>query len=140
MSIRYSVCAILGDGQPPDGYYAAIRGVVDPVSGFQAYPTIQEIGFNPDGSLLFPWALAASSGETWALVSGNADITLLPDYPLDAAVSAMHLPTRNALGAALQARGIDVSVLGIADGYRDVINYLGRLHNPAFSVDNFSPL
>lgn len=140
--MRYAICRILGDGQPPDGYYAAIRDVLIPGAGIQAYHYTQQIGFGAGGELLHPWVMVAANlvpGATWRLLEGNADVDLLPDYPLDAPASAIHLPTRDAMTAAMQARGIDTAFIGAADGFRDVLNYLGRMHEPLFNIDEYVP-
>lgn len=141
--MRYAICRILGDGQPPDGYYAAINAVLIPGVGIQAYHTIQQIGIDTStGALLYPWCITASNlipGATWGLISDNPDVDLLPDYALDAPFSGIDLPLRNATAAAMQARGIDTSFITAAMSYRDVIEHLGRMHEPLFSTDSFLP-
>lgn len=137
MSIRYAVCDIVDAGE--EGLRLAIAQVVDPATGFQAFNVTPFIAINPDGTLPLPWGFAVAEGDRWDLAAVAPGVTLLPSYPLDAAVSAMHLPTRIAMGQALQARGIAVASIATADGFRDVVNYLGRLVEPAFDVDRVSP-
>lgn len=138
--MRYAVCKILGDGQPPDGYYAAIRDVLVPGEGIQAFKFVPFLGLDPQtGNPVTPWCFVVAEpvpGADWGLVRNNADIDLLPEYPLDAAVTAMHLPTRAAMAAAMQARSIDTDFIGGADGFRDVVNHLGRIQEPAFEADD----
>lgn len=144
MTKRYAICKILGDGQPPDGYYPAIFDVTIPVIGIKAFRTTPVIGLDASQTPAVPvasWCLVVAElvdGAKWSLLDDNDDVDLLPEYPLDAAVSAMHLPTRNGMAAAMQARGIDTSFIGAADGFRDVINHLGRIHEPAFDADSFA--
>lgn len=138
--MRYAICRILGDGQPPKGYYLAIEDVLIPGEGIQAFNINRrfDIGSVADGTLT--WGLAAVElvpGATWRLLDGNQDVDLLPEYPVDAAVSAMHLPTRQAMTARMQARGIDTAFIGGADGFRDILSHLGLLHDSTFSVDEF---
>lgn len=141
MAKRFYVCRIIGDGTPFGGsgpYRAAIEDVVDPQTGFQAFSLNTIISSDPNtGEPLLPWCLVIADGARHSLVNGNPDIDPLPVFALDAKVSSMHTPTRNAMGAAMQARGINTAFVGTADGYRDVINGLGRLHNPTFDVADF---
>lgn len=140
--MRYAVCKILGDGQPPDGYYDAASSVTIPGLGIQAFRVARVIGIDSQtGQPVAPWCLCLLDlvqGANWRLATDSADIDLLADYPLDAPVNAMHLPTRNAMIAAMQGRGIDTAFIGAADGYRDAINHLGRIHEPAFDADAFT--
>jgi hypothetical protein len=64
---------------------------------------------------------------------------MLPDYPLDAKVNAMHQPTKVAMRNRLSARGVATEVMDNADGFRDIIEYIARvkLNNAGFSADNF---
>lgn len=70
---------------------------------------------------------------------GKPDAIMLPDYPLDAKVNAMHQATKVAMRGRLVNRGIPADVMDNADGFRDVVEYICRvkLNNPGFSADSF---
>lgn len=134
---RYYVCRVLGDGTYSNPYRPAIADTIDPKTGIKAFAMALVMATNQDGSPKLPRCLVIAAGQDHALVRNHADIDALPDYPLDVKVSAMNAATKAAAFARLQARGIDVSNLGQADGFRDFIRELGRQHEPTFSEDSF---
>lgn len=78
-----------------------------------------------------------------ATLVGDAELAAFPDVPLDMKVSGIHTATKNAAkGRFAQLLGqtpqqVD-AVWGNADGLRDVVDYYGRLNDPAFDSNNFS--
>jgi len=135
---RYYVCDIIGDGQSPEtAYRPAIADIVDPQTHLRAFEISVESKVNPDGTPALPWCLVIAAGQNHALADGVQGIDGLPDYPLDVRLSAMHTPTKLAAFARLSARGVDTTSLSNADGYRDVVRTLGRLHNSIFDEDAF---
>lgn len=96
------------------------------------------IKLNQDGTLAFPWALCVVEAKNHAALLADPDIMGFPVYALDAKVSAMHGPTKTAMVNALAARGINTAFIGSADGFREVIRTLGRMHNPAFDENSGS--
>lgn len=135
---RYYVCKIIGDGQSiATAYRPAINDIVDPATGLKAFITSAIIQTDANGQPVLPWCLVIASGQRHALAAAHPDIDPLPDYPLDVKVSAMNTLTRNRALQKMQARGIDVSDLSQADGFRDMIRSLGRKHEPTFSEDDF---
>lgn len=144
MSKRYAVCKIVGDGQSADtAFRVALKDVVIPGEGIPAFNVVQFINLDPQtGQPVTPWGFCVARpipGGNWNLARGNPDIDLLPEYPLDAAVEAMHLPTRQGMAVALVARNIATDFIGAADGFRDVVNHLGRTQEPAFEADDVEP-
>lgn len=136
MAKRYYIARVVQD--PTGAYGSAVANVVDPGTGMLAFATTSKIATDPNTGLpLHDWCLTIAAGPNHGVVAGNPDIDALPAYPLDARVSAMHTPTRNAMAARMQARGIDPAFIGLADGFRDVLDHLGRIHDPAFTVDDF---
>jgi hypothetical protein len=91
-----------------------------------------------DGSLIDSWALCVVEADDHVGLVKDPDIIVLPVYALDAKVSAMHTATRTALVNRLKARGIPTDFIGNADGFREVIRTIGRLHNPGFDEDSGS--
>lgn len=140
--MRYAVSVIAGDGQPPDGYYAAAQDITIPVLGIKAFRVAKVIGLDGSGQLVAPWCLCALDvvpGSTWALAEGASNVDLFPEHPLDSVFNSIPVATRNALLAAMQARGIDVGFIGPSDSMRDVILHLGQIHEANFDVDTFLP-
>lgn len=136
---KYYICKIIGDGLTPEtSFRPAIEDVLDPVTGMRAFSTANVIATDPvTGVPIKPWALVIATGQKHGLVANHPDIDPLPDYPFDAKLSAMHVPTKNQMVVKMQIRGIDTSFVGNADGYRDVIRSIGRLHVLDFDENNF---
>jgi hypothetical protein len=81
--------------------------------------------------------LVLVSGANHAAALADARNDALPDFPLDAKVSALKTSTRVAARQALQRRGFDVSAIDNADGFRDVIRAVGRQLDAHFDENNF---
>lgn len=133
---RFCVCKVIGDGLSPEtAFRPAIDDVIDPVTGFRAFNTSVTLAVDPKtGQPLNDWCLVHAAGN-FKLVADNADIDLLPDVALDVKVSEM--PTKLEMGSKLQAREIDTAFISNADGFRDVIRDLGKLHDANFDEKNF---
>ena len=91
-----------------------------------------------DGTLIEDWALCVVDSEDHAGLIKDPDIIAFPQYALDAKVSAMHTATKTAMVNRLKAKKIPTDFIGNADGFREVIRTIGRLHNPAFDEDKGS--
>lgn len=77
--------------------------------------------------------LVAAPDHRALLASSRLDA--LPDFPLDAKLTAMQSITRSAMATVLQNRlGLDTAG---SDGFRDVIRAAGRKLDPNFSENNF---
>lgn len=135
MAKRYYLCDIKSrsfDGDPNIvEYYAAIDDYKE--TGF-SYAT--EIQTDVNGVPVNTWALAIVATKNHARLNGKADIDQLPDFPLDGKVSSINTVARGVMKNALTRRGIAVAVDN-TDGYRDLLQSIGRLMNPKFNVDNF---
>lgn len=81
--------------------------------------------------------LVLLSGDNHAAALADARNDALPDFPLDAKVTAMKTSTKAAARAVLQRRGFDASALDNADGYRDVIRAVGKSLDQGFDENNF---
>lgn len=137
MAKNYYICTIVGDGTYQNPYRPVIADITDPATGFQAFSFTAEYASNPDGSPTHPWGIVIASGKKHGLARNVPGIDPLPVYPLDVKMSAMNAATQADLGARLQARGVNTSFIGAADGFRDVIRGLGRLHRADFDENNF---
>lgn len=135
---RYYVCKIIGDGiEPETAFRPAIHDIIDPQSGLRAFDYSAAIATDAQGQPVSNWCLVIAAGRDHRLVANHPDIDALPEYPLDAKISAMHTPTKNQAMAKLQARGINVAKFANADGYRDLIRSIGREHDENFHEDKF---
>lgn len=126
---RYYISPIIGDGTEFNPYRAKIADY--------GVATVSVIASDPTGKPLLSYALALVSATNHGRILADAAIDALPDFPLDGKVSAINTATKNAMIAKLQARGIDTSFIGNADGYRDVIRGIGQAIEPAFNENNF---
>lgn len=126
---RYYVCDIIGDGTDENPFRPAVADF--PVSWVGSIQT------GDDGRPVHSDALVIVSTDDHARLRNAAGITPLPDFPLDGKVSAIQNGTKNAMIAALAARGFDTSAIGASDGYRDAIIEIGRQRDPSFNVDKF---
>jgi hypothetical protein len=86
------------------------------------------------------YCLCVVNVKNHVALAAKRDVDLLPEFPLDSKVGAMHQATKLALRARLVARGLPGSVTDNADGFRDILNHVARtaLANPGFDADNFS--
>lgn len=121
--------------QDPDlgGYYRmAIQKYNDLKYGFGEIPVDPDTGIPTLG-----WGFALVSSNDMARFKNDKDIDVLPDFPLDAKVGAMHAATKASMRSALVKYGIPTSISDNADGFRDVIRGIGRKVNPNFVEDSF---
>lgn len=102
------------------------------VAGKYGTLVAQNIELDQNGDPIADWALCVLESDNHAAAIADKDVTPLPQYSLDAKVSAMHTPTKSAMVNAFKARGITTDWIGNADGFREVVRTLGKMHNPAF--------
>lgn len=106
-----------------------------------AYPGLifegGEILTGADGKPLYKFSLVLVKSRDHARIINDPLMHPLPDMPLDAKVSSIHTPTKNAMLSKLAALGVDTSWIGTADGYREVIRGIGRINNPNFDENSF---
>lgn len=127
---RYYICDILGTGDPEDPFRAAVAELgVNYVAEIKSDPVT--------GLPLAPWALVCVATKNHSPLLNRPGLDAMPDFPLDGKVSAIQTATKNAMLERMQARGIDISFVGNADGFRDVIRGVGRLLNDNFNENNF---
>lgn len=129
MSKRYYISKIVGDGT--DGNEFRPRVADYGVSWVGSIPT------GEDGRPLYDSCLCIVNTDDHSVLRRDVDIDALPDFPLDGKLSAIQTGTKNAMLAALAARGYDTTSLGNADGYRDVLQSIGLQRDPNFNLDRF---
>lgn len=90
--------------------------------------------------------LDPKEGDTCLVIVGSADFVrvrelpntdLLPHMTLDDAVNSINQNARKAMEEAFARHGIALSKIGNSDGYRELINSVGRGINPHFDADRF---
>lgn len=130
MSKRYYISPIVGDGTEENSFRPKVAD----------YP-VKWVGIIPSdpvtGLPLFAWTLVLVEAQNHGQLISDGAIDPMPEFPLDGKVSAIHNATKNDMLARLQARGIDTTFIGNADGYRDVIRGVGRHLEPTFDENNF---
>lgn len=126
---RYYLSPIIGTGSEFDAYRPKVDTYgVAWAGGMKRNPTT--------GVPVFAWMLVIVEAKNHTPLLLDPDIYGLPDFPLDGKVSAIQTNTKNAMIAALQARGIDTALVGSADGYRDVLEGIGKTQEPTFDINN----
>lgn len=98
----------------------------------------QNIGLDANGQPTSTWALCVLDSDAHSAAIADNDCIPLPQFGLDAKVSAMHTPTKQSMLTRMQAFGIDTAFVSNSDGFRDVIRGLGRAHNAAFDENSGS--
>lgn len=97
-----------------------------------------EIPVDPDtGIPILGWGFALVASADMARFAKDNDIDVLPDFPLDAKVGAMHSVTKTKMRNSLTKHGIPTSIADNADGFRDVVRGIGKIVNPNFVEDAF---
>lgn len=124
---RYYISKIIGDGTFPDPYRPKIA-----TYGVDWSAVIHS---DESGHPLFAEVLAIVATNNHAQLRNDPDIDPLPDFPLDGKVSAIQQKTKTDMFAKLAARGFDIAGLDNADGYRDVLQAIGRQRSANFNID-----
>jgi hypothetical protein len=110
---------------PGSADYVGGQIAVDPVTGV---PTQKAL-------------LVCVGGTRLKDLLAHPDIVAIPDLKLDDKVSSTHTPTKLTFKAQskalLQDNQFVDDTVDNADGWRDVINVLGRLNNPNFDANEF---
>lgn len=86
----------------------------------------------------FDWTLSVVTHPINVPIPNDPRVDMLPDYSLDAKVSAMHAPTLSAMKQAMSKRGISTGFLDDrVDGFREVVRAIGQAINPGFNESYF---
>lgn len=135
MSKRFYVSKIRGDGSEENPFRPAVADHGVNWSGSiisdenEASPTY--------GKPLYADCLVIVATKDHGKLRNDPDIDPLPEFPLDGKVSSINTATKNAMIAALQKRGFNTSGVSNTDGFRELVQSIGRQRDPAFSIDNF---
>ena len=127
---RYYLSEIIGDGTEENPYRPALSD-----SGVSHSAIIPS---DANGVPINAVALCVVSAPNHGRLISDARNTALPDFVLDAKVSAMHSPTKAGMIAGLRKHGIATDFIGSADGYREVIRGIAHhLGEPTFDENSF---
>lgn len=127
---RYYLAPIVGNGSRENPYRAKVQDYG--VTHVAVVPTDPLTGIP-----LFSWALVLVSAPNHSTLLTDLDLTALPDFPLDAVLSALQAGVRNAMLTALANRGVDIGPINTNWGYRQVIRHVGQHLDGNFSENNF---
>ena len=125
---RYYICDVIGDGTWENPYRPAIA---DDAIGY-----VGDIKSDPQtGAPLLPWCLVLVAAPDHTKLS-KPGRDALPDFPLDGKTNAINASAKAQMNSVFARRNITLDV-NAKDGYRDVINGLGKIINPNFDSNNF---
>lgn len=143
---RYAVCKIYGDGnidapQPWTASTGPFRPSIFDIkdNGLQAYSIAVEMppADPQNGAPQGNWCLVVATGRDFRAADQNPDVDLMPDFPLSGKLQAVGAVARNRALTKLQARGISVAELSLADGYGEMIRGIGQKLRADFHEDSF---
>lgn len=126
---RYYISKIIGTGSMQDPYRPAVAD--------EGVSWVGDIPSDPDGRPLYDTCLVLVNSKVHSKLRTHPDIDALPDFPLDGKVSAIQQQTKTGMITALKKRGFDTAGLENKDGYRDVLQSIGKQRSPHFDLDNF---
>lgn len=121
MSKRYYLCDVVGDGTPENPFRSCASDY-----------TVAVASAIKDGV-----AFSAVTTENHGQLIADNRINALPDFPLDGKINAMQGAAKTQMQTDVAARGLDISAISSADGYRDVIRAIGLQLSPHFNENNF---
>ncbi|WP_305046339.1 hypothetical protein [Geoalkalibacter sp.] len=122
MAKRYYLCEV---ETTPDG---------DTQPVILSYPDKSAtIEYSPDETMAF----VCVETKNHARFTKDPRIMPLPDFPADGRVNGLSAAAQNALSSALSRFAVQISY-SQSDGYREVLDRIGKKFNPNFSIDNFN--
>ncbi len=129
---RYCLASLV----PPDENDDAYRTVIDELAKTNPIRSVQVMPGDPETGT---WALVLVAGRNLGFLNGVPGVDVLPDFPKDGRLSAMHQPTKARMEEALLRRGLVVRTDGVR-GYREILREVGRKNDPSFDEDAFDVL
>lgn len=132
MAKRY-VMSTLVEHPDPFGQVTTLPFVVtqNPSGVAIIFPT------NNQGNYVKNWAFCIVADRNIGRIIADSRNHVLPDFPLDGKISALHTPTKNQMLRDMEARGINTDFVRNADGYREVIRAIGRALQEFFNENFF---
>lgn len=135
MSKRFYVSKIRGDGSEDNPFRPAVADYG--VNWTGSIVTDDDENSPTYGKPLYDTCLVIVATSNHARLRLDPDIDSLPEFPLDGKVSSINTVTKNAMIAALRRRGFITADVGNTDGFRELVQSIGRQRDPKFNVDNF---
>ena len=129
MSKRYYLCDIIGDGLEPE---TAFRPAIAEYSN----NWIASIPTNSNGQPSGSSVLTMVAEHNHAVLRGKPGVDQMPDFPLDGKVSSINANAKKVMDTAIANRNIPVDT-NSADGYRSVLDQIGKSIDLNFDIDNF---
>lgn len=129
MSKRYYISDIIGTGGEFDPYRPAIADL--------GVSWVGSIESGPDGRPLYTDCVVLVNTVNHAALRVDSRIDPLPEFPLDGRLSAINTTSKSEMDTALTRRGFNLSGVNSSDGYRDVLQTIGKQRSAAFDIDKF---
>lgn len=133
MAKRYYICDIIGDGSEEEG----AAGMFRPAVADFPVDWVASIETGLDGKPIHTDCVVLVNTEDHTQLRKDNRIDPLPDFMLDGKLSAINATTKSAMINALRRRGFTTEGIDNADGYRDVLQQIGRQRSAAFNIDKF---
>lgn len=132
MPTRAAICRIIGDGLTPDTPYRA--KVADTAIPYVAVIKSEDAGPRR-GHPRFPWALILVSGTAaeLSIFDNDPDVHIIP-LDLNQPLGSLTKARQTRLRTVLTTNGLDPDKVTAQTTVRDLVDYLGKLHHPTFSL------
>jgi hypothetical protein len=127
---QYYLCPLLGDGTDGNEYRPAVADInVDHV----AWVPTDAVTGRPTK----PWALILASAVDHTAITALAGVEPLPNAGLDQSWGSLSSGAKLRAITAMQARGIDTSVIQAGTPLREVLRLIARACGDGFSENRF---
>lgn len=134
---RYYISPIIGDGSADNPYRSAIDELLERKRLIGRCSVTMPPADPQTGRPLGTWCLVVLASQNHLNALFDSRLDALPDVPLDVATSAVGSAQRTAFEQALARRGISIGSLWGNEGWRSVIDRLGKKLDLNFSPDAF---
>lgn len=129
MAQRIYLSPLVGDGTANNPYRPKIADM--------GVPWVGVLASNANGSPKFNWAIVLVSADDLTSLDGDATLDAFPNVNANTPIASLAIATRNQLQNGITGRGIGVTIANHAT-VKDVIEAVGRVQNPQFSLKSFS--
>jgi hypothetical protein len=130
MSKQYYICEIIGDGSDFNPYRPAVAD--SNVSWTASIPSDPTTGVP-----LYENCLAIVGTSNHGVLNNNSKIDALPDFPMIGKLSAMQGKAKADMDTMLTKRGFSTANVQASDGYKDLLQAIGKQRDTAFDISIF---